>query len=373
MAIYLGVIIIIMIYSLFGNVNKNSNTKKCYLIVCFGLLTVVAMLRKYTIGTDLNLFYAPTFEQIKYLDFSNLFEVEFEGGYVLINKIISLFCGDVQGLIVLTSCFIIPVYGVFIYKNSEKVEISTMLFVLLRIYFMTLNIIRQEIAVAIILIAYEYIKQHKNLKAIILILLATSMHTSAIICLALIPLYKIKFTRKTFLVLLIIAIITMLVGNQIIMLFTNVFSSFGLSNRRGYENYFEIDRYGGQKVNIISIYTVAIAGLFFIIGYIVLIFNKRTNLKKNQDNNDFLVYLSYIYFIITVLTLKIAIVNRLSYYVLPFTLILIPRVLSNIKKRINKTLLFVILLGIMFFTCIYILVYYADELYGIVPYEFFWE
>ena len=208
---YIIMLIMIIILGIIVQPNRTSTRKKIYIIVSFGSMAILAALRKYTIGIDLELLYAPAFENIAKMRWESLSLIEMETGYVYFCKLLTLISQDVQVFISVTSVFIYSIYGWFIYKNSKNVIISTTMFIFLSLFFMSMNIVRQEIAVAIILIAYEFLKRNKKIVAIALIILATTIHASAIICLLIfIPLYGKEFKKK-YLIISIIVIMLLLV------------------------------------------------------------------------------------------------------------------------------------------------------------------
>ena len=372
MIIYLITTIIIIIYALIGNVNKNKKSKKIFLIISFGMLTIIAMLRKKTIGIDLDLLYAPVFEQLKQLDFSQITNIGLEIGYLIINKIILLFSTDVQTLIIITSLCTFPIYGWFIYKNSKDVAMSTIFFVIACTYYMELNVVRQALAISFILIAYECIKNKKIMGSIIFILIATSIHASAIICLLMIPLTKIKFKKSYFINTFMIIIILMIFINPIITIYSNVSSSLGLSNNKSYDTYLESEKYGVGYINLVSISNILFLFIVFVLGYYGLLVNEKDkNIKENKY--DFLLFMVTIAFITNILSLKMSILSRLTLYFMPFVFIMIPEALLAMKNRKNRQLVACALFIFVFIRYIYISRYLAETLYGVVPYQFFWQ
>ena len=128
---YNVMLLVILVSGIVIQPNKTSTRKKLYVIIAFGAMALVAALRKYTIGIDLELLYAPAFENIINIGWKNLSSVNLETGYVYICKLLSFISQDTQILIIGTSVFIYSIYGWFIYKNSKNVVISTTMFIFL--------------------------------------------------------------------------------------------------------------------------------------------------------------------------------------------------------------------------------------------------
>lgn len=372
MIIYLIITIIIIVYSLIGNVNKNKKRKKIFLIISFGMLTIIAMLRKYTIGIDLEVLYTPVFYRLKNLSFLQLNNIGLETGYLLINKIISLFSSDIQILIIITSLFTFPIYGWFFYRNSKDVAMSTLFFMIACTYYMELNVVRQALAISFILIAFECLKNKKTISCVIFILIATSIHASAIVCLLMIPFMKIKFKKSYFIYIFIVLILFMIFMNPIIKIYSNISSSLGLSNNKDYDIYLENDKYGVGHVNLVSISNVLFFGMVYILGYYVLLV-KKDEKEAEEKKYDFLLFMVAMAFITNFLSLKMSILSRLTLYFIPFVFVMLPEALLAMKNRKNRQLIAFILFIFVFARYIYISKYLAETLYGVVPYSFFWQ
>ena len=375
--IYLFVLIIIVFLAFFLNIKSNRRHRLFFVIVSFGLLGLIAALRKYTVGIDMNILYAPLFPKIASVDFSNLSIFPIEFGYVLFNKILSLFSSDVQILIVFSSIFVISIYGYFIYKNSSNVFISTLLFIMLNIYFMCMNIVRQQIAVSFILIAFclWFNKKGKiNIYSIILILVASSFHASSIIMIPILLLYGKKYNKNTIIIFLTVAIISLLFYKQFINLYANFSTMFNLSNNKDYTYYLESEKYGISIVNLNSISSLLLSLGILAISYYYLIYLSIDNITfEKKLKNSFYMYMVSFYTLFNILVLKMGILQRLQYYFLPFVLLIIPECLKYCKRRENSFIIVSLLFGFVTFKFIYILFKLADSLYGVVPYVFYWQ
>lgn len=370
--IYLVPTILILLSGIIFNVNKkDAKCKKIYLIVSFGIMIIISSLRKYTVGIDMKLIYYPSFLEISKISFANLGNVQLEQLYVLLCKILSILYNNIQILIIVSSVFVLTVYAFFIYKNSKNIVISTSLFLLLNIFFMTMNIVRQEIAVAIILIAFEYIKRGKNITATIIIIIASFFHQSAIICLLFMPLYKAKFTKKSVMYGIVILIIGLLCYKPIINGITYIMNLLGLNANKNYSEYLSSKTYGTGIFNLDTLSNYIVSGAIFMVCYYYIIYLCPKH--KNEDFSNFLTYMSMVYFIISLISSKMIIIARLEYYFLPFILISIPEALSYSKKSQNRTSIITILYLALFSKYLYILFNLADILYGVVPYTFFWN
>ena len=367
MLIYLIIAIIIILYSFLGKVNKTNKRKKIYLFFCFGLLTIIAMLRNVSVGTDLFKIYAPIFERVKDLRINELSNINIEIGYVYLNKIIDMINPSVSTLIIVTSIVTIPMYGIFIYKNSEDVAISTMMYVLLNSFFMSLSMLRQGIAITIILIAYEYLKKDNIKKFIILILIATTIHASAIITLMFIPLKKACFTKKFFYISFFIIAMVVLLYKPIINIYSDITTALNLTTNKDYAEYVGTKNNGEGQINVLSITNFIMALSIYLLGYI---YTKRQNMSQEEF---FYMYCAFFYLLSITSTFVMGVIGRLSHYFLPFVLLLFSSIIKKIKNNKEKQLVFFVFFSYMLVKYLYVLFFLAKDLYGVTPYCFLWN
>src|SRR5699024_10351989 len=80
------------------------------------------------------------------------------------------------------------------FKDKVNFTLSTFLFFTIY-YFQTYNITRQWLAIAIVFFAIKYLFSNKYIKYLLIVLVASTIHSSAIITLSFIPLH-VWVTRK---------------------------------------------------------------------------------------------------------------------------------------------------------------------------------
>ena len=73
------------------------------------------------------------------------------------------------------------------------------------------------------------------------------------------------------------------------------------------------------------------------------------------------------------LILKMNIISRFTFYFIPFVIILYPYAINSFKKKSNRIILHLAVYGICALYFIWITMSNADVLYGVVPYQFFWD
>lgn len=373
MMIYTILFLLILFFTIILKTKEEKN-KKFYIIVTFGLMTIIAMLRKYTIGIDLQYLYYPTFKKIVFVDWPNLMSAEsLEAGYLIFNKLLATISHDPQILIATTSLITIPINGWFIYKYSNNVKISTALYVLLNIFFMSMNIVRQEIAVSIILIAFHYWLQNKKWHSWFLILLASSFHSSAIIMGPIFFLYGHKFKKSYIYITSGMMIILLFIYKYLLNIYSVVSTALKLSNNKDYASYLNSDMFGVGNINLNSISSVILVVAIFAIACYYLVFLNKTKDKSKLDLQYFYLFMTAIYMLVEVISLKMVIIARLSYYFIPFTILVFSESISMSSISFNKKIILLVLFTFVSTRFLYIYFNLADSLYGVMPYHFFWQ
>ena len=181
--------------------NRSRKNRRIYLLTMFSLFLLVASLRDVTVGTDLKYYYSKYYPQFANASWNSLQSVtisgDWEWGFCAFCKLLCYISTDVRLFIVVSSIVSIVPYGLFIEKNSKDVVFSTILYLGCHMFSMNLCVIRQAMAVGIILCGIDLLKQKKILKYCMVVLLATLFHSSAVICFALILCNYVKLKKNT--------------------------------------------------------------------------------------------------------------------------------------------------------------------------------
>ena len=384
MIIYFVLAGFIPLYGFLTHANRNNFRKKQFVFVVFGIMTLISALRASTIGIDLDLHYAKNYELISSVNWSDIpiFATlkQYELGYCYFTKLLTYISTDVQFYIIFTSVVIYGVHGYFFYKKSEDVILSSSLFMFFCLFYMYMNIVRQAIAVSILLMAYLIFseskkKVHNYVVFVLLVILASGFHSSAILCLVYLLFDKLKFT-KIHMLLGIVVTALIYVGYSSVYKF--VLSILGGNDK--YSSYLDSEEYGVGYMNLQSIYYVIITLGAFLLGYYILVWKDKTSHKlfakqeyKVKSNESFMLYMSFIAFACRLLIFKMSIITRFTFYFIPFVLILYPYAISKFKRRSNRIILNLTVYGVCLIYFVWVTLSNADTLYGVVPYEFFWQ
>lgn len=335
MIVYLGLFTLIILLSVLifakGVTNKK---KKIFLFLAFGFMFLIMGFRSENVGTDTRL-YCNIFQE----HFSFNFGIIKENGdssflYSLYNKIVSLISTDYRAIIIANSIVICALTALFIYKNSDNVVFSTLFFMTFYHFFSAMNISRQYIAVMIICNAFYFLKNKKPVKYILLCIIATLIHNTAIVSFIMLPFLYINPTKRNIFIYFAVIVIGMIFMNKIMTLFSVVFGHYTM--------YFEkslLTEVGeNRKVVITVIYIV------FAILLIYLLKNKTEEKESNYIDLYLLHMINLITIIIGIISLKIMLLSRIEVYFSIFEIILIPKVLNKMKNKRYIYIAFVVIM-----------------------------
>ena len=94
---------------------------------------------------------------------------------------------DGKSLVLGTNAIITFAFGRYVWRNSRNMAWSYFIYICIGIWGMTFYILRQTIALAILLFAYEFVKKQKLLPFLLLVALASLFHQTALAFLLLYP------------------------------------------------------------------------------------------------------------------------------------------------------------------------------------------
>ena len=208
MAVYLILMAIVLVLAYPLIERKPSIGKKlCYVIVTFAAMYLISIFR-YGLGNDYYS-YIYIFRNIKDASGLAIFNLGYEPAFTVITKLISLFTSNINVLYAIYALLILVPTAYAIFRYSENIWMSTMMFISLTFFYCSLSFIRQSIAFAVILCAYKYIKERNHFKVLLFIFIACLFHSTVIV---MIPIYLIAaFVKPTKITVPIYGVITALV------------------------------------------------------------------------------------------------------------------------------------------------------------------
>lgn len=283
------------------NFIPQSIRKKFFAITVFVPLFIVLGGRGPYVGTDTPM-YNSLFYTLQGLFNGTNPDWNIEYTFVLIANILGLITTESQSIIIFYAFFTILISLILFYNSSYNFFISTIIFIAL-FYFENFNGMRQCLSVAISYLAlFQYIHNKKK-EGIVINLIATLIHSSAMLFFLLFLLYPLSKKKIIISVLsfAIIGYITLNYGMDI------AFNYFDTSK---YGAYFLSSQYGAEKELGAGI--IKVVGFVFTILLAALVLYHR-NYDDNKQYIYYMILLLIISCVATIMQYQIHIFYRLIY------------------------------------------------------------
>lgn len=356
---------VLMLFLAFCSAYNGSGKFKLYFSGT--LLAILMGFKNVTVGND-TLNYIEFFLRLKnmnsLIDNSSRFEI----GYQIYTKIVGILFDTYQALFIISAFFCISCICFGIYKNSKNWQYSLFLFIGLRFYYFFLSGLRQSIAVSIVFVAYVFLKENRKILFIILVLLASTFHFSALIFLLVLPLSKLKLDE--------IAIPKILFTTFLIYILFNPLLSFFLSHMPAYYSHYLVTEAASTN-NLADFINAIIPCLFLLVA-------KTTGFKLNKEKDNIDKNSTFIYsdidtqmsFLLvgaglSFIATRASILDRMVQYYWIFSIITISNIIFSIKDKRSRTIWYLIITSFVIVYNLTILLL-RPEWNAIVPYSFFW-
>lgn len=243
-----------------------------------------------------------------------------EPTYTLIEKVFQIFSTNYQGFLMFIAILFFVPLGILIYKYSKNSCLSFVLFSCLFYSFFAITGHRQTIATAIaVLMGVELIKRKKLIPFILVILLATTIHASAICFLPFYWISKIRFNKITLIVYWMAILLSFINRGQFLALLQRVV---------GYEQYQEVEGAGAGTFIFLLMVVAVVATLFY-----KIILNKGNSMTNIAMNALFIACIFSSFLLINQSLMRVV-----QYYSI-FLLLLIPE-FKNIFVNRKETALY---------------------------------
>ena len=179
------------------------HSRRVFTCVSFLLLTFIAACRAPEVGRDTALF-LDVFQKLHGRGFLDTltFSSWVEPGFRVLCFVISRFTANGQWLIAITALLINGSVSLFIYRHAKNIYLAFYLYLAMMLYPFYLNIMRQALAIAILLFAWDFLKRRCYWRYTLVVLLAACFHVSALLFLLCPILTFIPIHKKSLKVLL---------------------------------------------------------------------------------------------------------------------------------------------------------------------------
>ena len=220
MAVYLLYVASPLLVYFFLRLFSNSTNKhkpinvKTYLLICGFIMALMIGLRHPQNGSVDTYRYCQNWVLMRNIDFANLLptlqNINLEKGYLITVWLLTRIFYHPQWLLILTGIFFSVTICRFVKNSCNGSPLALLTFNALGSFGFIVQGMRQGIAMCLCLWAVECLKKKRWWKFILLVLLATTFHASALLFLVVLPLVKLKTNFKSFVIVAVAAIVAVL-------------------------------------------------------------------------------------------------------------------------------------------------------------------
>ncbi|MGF1853491.1 EpsG family protein [Vibrio satsumensis] len=358
------IIYVFLLFSLFLlSPDLNDRTKLVSTFFIFVLTSALLGLRSIYVGVDTNEYYwiyslssnNPAHEYIETL----------EPSFILINKMFSLFSEDASIMILFISVFVMLSVSIFIYRYSNCLFLAWLGFLSFGQFFAFHNVMRQSLAVAIVLFSVKYILNRNFLAFLLILLLAFSFHYSAIVFLPVYFFNQLKFSSYKFIFLWLCSIPFIFSSH----IFINIFEIAAYFIPEHYVSFLTDSRvisHGGKGLGIRIVFTQFII-IMLIFSYHI-IDNEELKYERMPQLDILFISVSLVALILANVFYNVGLITRLLHYYTIFVPIGIPIALCVLFKKESRVLSMAALS--LFYTLLFFRGLLTDS-HGIFPYSIF--
>lgn len=291
------------------------NKKRFLIFAFFALFFVMAFRHALMVGYDSTSSYYDLFTKIQSnkLEWPNI-------GLPIVMKIIHLFKGEYQWVIVFSATWVCCAYYKLLVKYSENGFISVMWFMGMLYYTFLFSALKQAWAMGFICFAFDAIFKKRPIRFFVLIVLAALFHFPALIFLPAYWISKLKINRAFPILMLGLLVIVFIFRTQILNLMVSTYSS-------GENEYSSDVQFIGSKV---------------VLMILMLAFGFYQYFKHNYLNYfclnlfSLLIYFMGIAVVIQTFCYYSNVFERLADYYFQFSILYVPLLISNNEFEVNQ-------------------------------------
>ncbi len=362
---FLSIFIVLLIILTVSSSHKFADCAKCNtnrtgLFFCMLILCFLASFRSYIVGNDTES-YIHVFHQCEdYLLLGSRFEI----GYVYLNVFLKRLCSNPQIVFVVSSIFIYFSFTRFIWKYSRMPWLSMLVFFML-VFGSTVNIMRQCIAVAVLLYGVDFIIQRKLIPFVLSVVIAFLFHYTAVFFVFAWFLPNIKLNGRT---LFVFASLTLFCYTLFSSLLSYAFSYFSMYEYYSDSMYFEGEARTATMIQIAMSFSISLLGY---VSYYYYTDDEWKKAKKDGQIVKLLILIQFVATVIYVLCLKLNLLDRVAFYYSVFSFVSLANAISLYPIYVRKRLAFGVVLFLLTYSCIIIVE--RPNWNRVFPYEFCWN
>lgn len=325
------------------------------LIICFLYYFIIYSFRNFTVGTDLKN-YLIRYHAFAITPFKEIFKLadhySFEYGFAIFVKVLTYISDSALFFMIVTGAIISFGFYRYIKKYSNDVLFSFLIFFTFSMGTGAMNVVRQYLAIVILLASIDYIEKNKLFKFSLFVLLATTIHTGSVVFIVLYPLIKLtKLDARYVLAVL---------GGTLVIVFLGDKLLYPIIGQTSFAWY--IGRSGSGE-----------SMLFFSVVLTLLLFLWKKKDGDMIEREKIWFDMMMLSIIFNAAALHLGLFERVMRFFYPALIILVPNTLSDLSikkmeiKKVTRTML------IIFFVLFFAYIMYTgngNKSGGTYPYEF---
>ena len=323
-----------------------TSTNNVYFVVIL-VLALVSGLR-YRVGADYMAYYYGYQGYID--DLPNSIRLWDEPGYGVLAWIGAHFYNNGASAIFLAALITVGLSLIIIFKHTNRVLLASFLYVTLGCWHGSFNGIRQYLAAAVLFYGFDYLRDRKLLRWIMVVFIASLFHRSVVVMVVLYFITDIKINWKNLLLVLSVTILLVFSFNRQI-----TFANFIMG-----KDYNPLGGYTSHAVNRLRVMAACVPAVAFYVEY--------RDYDEVTKEETFYINISIFHAAIRVATMNSALLYRIGIYTTLFQVLAITELLKGVSS-VNRR---IITLGIVIMQ--YIMWWY--EISGssnLIPFQFIWN
>lgn len=336
-------ILCIVLYIIF-----DKKTKKIQIIdiVMIVLLIVISGIRC-NFGSDTYNYYRQYVTiDIFYEGFWEAFNSSYQSGFISLCYIIYQITHFDFAIFWVVAIIIYPTVIIYIRKKAQKPSLAFAMYMLMGFFVISNNILKQNIAMIILMIAYfSFLKKKKYMRYALLVFIASKFHATAIIGgILLIIGTRINPTYKNLKIFIILGVIGALLYNVVVPI---AIQNISILSR--YESYIDMDR------SITTIIRGTLNTVSYVIMYTILavtLIKNKDRIKEVEGQNSLIdeqISFLFIAIMFSIISISNQTINRIGLYFYQFIIFMLPSLFyikyDSEKKKKYMTLLIILILG----------------------------
>lgn len=351
---YSFVLVFSVLFAFAAQIVKNKITSKIMMLMVVLILSLTAGFRDSTVGIDTEA-YIRIIQSTSPFYSGELYYKYVDIGFQILVKLLLQLLSDPHYVLFCVSLITNALIISTIWQLKDKISFSISIFIYITFfYFETFNILRQWLAIAIIFFAFRYLIRSKYVFFTTFVLIASTIHLSAIIAMVFIPIHVLVEKKSN--------IKIKIIGILITLAMTIAFIIFGYEILIGkYIHY--LSNIGFYNGNL---------GLLFLVRLALLVFAVFLYLKRDFTFNDIvfqklIISISVFGLFISVFSYMYLYAGRIATYATSFQILLYS--MMNKTKSLSLIIKFIIIpLGLyLFYTGL------VHSTHGQMPYKVFFE